>query len=766
MPILVTLLIMARRNKFATLRTLIGLCYGPYSSLYCCNFFRLSYKRLSFRGLVLFTAILLSAWQVAAELAEINSPEGRLRLVQECEAVSYEKDFLIGIDFKLQPGWHIYWKNPGDSGLAPKFKWRHPEGVSITEMDWPRPKAIPYKHLVNYGYEDQATFLYRINLDQEFAANKTLDLEVEVDWLVCSDICIPKKDTLSINLTVSKDRPKPSKYASFIEEARAKIPSPNASLEAYINVQNEDSAQIRISNLPFSLPELEKIENFHYRFFPLQDSIFSNANTQEAFFEGQDVVIQIVTASDLKKVSKSITGILVLNPIDASQHNEKYYLIAINNLLAEESELSSKAADGISSESGFKQEKLSLGYLIILALLGGLILNLMPCVFPVIAIKVISIIEHKSESKGSRHALFYVLGVLVSMWALFGLLIAFRAAGHAVGWGFHLQSPVVLTCLSLLFFILGLNFFGYFEIGSSLTSLTGKVGSSKNYLGSFGNGLVTTLAATPCTAPFMGVALGYSLTIEPAYAFLVFTALGLGVALPFSILVSVPRLLKLMPRPGPWLENLKEFLAFPLFVTSLWLLWSLNQQVGATTVALVLLYFLASCFLIWLTKKFAARWSKLWIFCTLMGLLGLFLLLYTVRISASNQSNFNLSLTKQATIDEYSQIWEAFSEEKLDQLRNEGRDIYLDYTAAWCITCQVNKKIVFSSEKVRKLIKENNIVLMRADWTRYDEEITNSLASFKRTGVPLTVVFRASRTEPIILPALLTPEIVMKALRD
>ena len=399
---------------------------------------------------------------------------------------------------------------------------------------------------------------------------------------------------------------------------------------------------------------------------------------------------------------------------------------------------------------------------ILFAFLGGLILNLMPCVFPVLSVKVLALLEHggaANPARGRKHGLAFGAGVLLSFWMLAGVLIALRSGGESLGWGFQLQSPAVVATLALLMFALGLNLSGVFEIGLSLTRL-GAAGSGGSYRDSMLTGGLAVLVAAPCTAPFMGAALGYAL-VQPAFiGLLVFTALAIGLALPFVILASMPQLLRFLPRPGPWLETLKQLFAFPLYATVVWLLWVFGQQVGVNALAILLLAMIVLALGAWTWAR-GVRFDK-------RGTRFVAAVLMVCAVGVAVAGSRTLAVGDAGASVRYTAAgigsWEPYSAQRVTELRAEGRPIFIDFTAAWCLSCQVNERVALRTNAVKDAFARGNVALLRADWTSRDDAITQVLASFGRSGVPLYVLYPAGKNSAgTILPAVLTPGIVVDA---
>lgn len=574
-------------------------------------------------------ALLLLA--LCAPLGAATGVEGRTRasLFIEPPSIAAGQTVWAAVRLEMDPGWHTYWKDPGDSGMATKIQWRLPPGFTAGEIQWPRPEVIAIPPLTDYGYHGEAVLLVPLTAPGRLDSS-IVTIAARVDWLECKEICVPGKAELSVELPVAAaPAPPTAESARFFAAARSKLPSPG-----------ED---------PYA-------------------------------FAHQPAPI-------------SAAGALAL------------------------------------------------------AFLGGLLLNLMPCVLPVLSIKVLGFLKDTGAA-GRRNAWIYAVGVVVSFWTLAGALLALRAAGQPLGWGFQLQSPGFVTVLILLFFALGLNLLGVFEVGTSLVGLASRVGRGGS-LAAFSSGALAVLVATPCTAPFMGPAIGYAVTQPPAQSLAVFTSLGIGLAFPYVTLAHFPRALRWVPRPGPWMETLKQFMAFLFFGTTLWLLWVLGLQGGMNTLMRVLvgLWVLGIAAWVYGPLRHGAREARR------KSGTAVAAALLVVGILAAFPRNAGDRIA-----------WEPYSETRLSEARAQEKRVFVDFTAAWCLTCQVNERTTLSSRAVQKAFNEYAVVLLKADWTNRDPAITAALERHGRSGVPL-YVFYPSHGEPIILPALLKPGDVLSAIK-
>ncbi len=595
---------------------------------------------------------------------KIKSPHVRLTLISEHRAFHTGTNW-IGIKFELDPQWHLYWQNPGDSGAAPRFNLTLPNGVDAGEIEWPTPKRIPIAHLMNYGYEESVVLLIPINIGAGFKED-SLPIALKGEWLVCKEDCIPGHGQLSLVLprnVVPLDRSGTAEFDLY----RKKIPLPFVG----------DPLPFKITNSTLSLKLPNDLRKGAPLLLPTKNGVIKNSAAQTIDDEGT----LSVTLESSGIVPESFTAVLLGSS-------------------AVEITLLPEVLKGNSFQS-------SLLVYIALAFIGGIILNLMPCVLPVIGIKVFSLIEHAKSNASLRrqYGILFLLGVLVSLWIIWGAVMIARSAGMGLGWGFQLQEPWFVILLVIVLLLLALNLLGLFEVGSAIQRRVGTLKGGTPYAEALLSGFLTTLVATPCTAPFMGTSIAFAFTADIASSFLVFTSLGLGLGLPYLAFCTSPSLINLLPRPGLWMVRLRQLLALPLLATAAWLLWIYALQSGHLT-------------------------------------------------SQSSDGTYT---------DNYNLSWQPFSEARVLELRRENKIVFVDYTAAWCITCQVNKHVVFSSDAVRSTIKERGVILVRADWTSPDAEIEASIKSHGKAGVPLDIVYTPGKGK-VILPTILTPGIVLEAL--
>ena len=643
---------------------------------------------------------------VFIEAEPVNTGHANVSLVKFNYPESENKNNLIGIKMDMQKNWHTYWKNPGDSGGPIKIQWDTDKNIKIDEIKWPRPELIPYEPLMTYGYKDFVIFPFEY-IKKDFLNSK---IKLNVDFLICDDVCVPEKALIETSLD---------------------------------EIAIDDDLVAWNDLVPtVTLPVLAEIDN---KFIELRFSYNDQINLITFFIGNQNIVDhpgkQILTKEENNWLLKVpiIAEASNLNSIDGvlSINGNKIFLI--------NAEVTNK--DVLSSIS-FLQA-------IIFAFLGGLILNLMPCVFPIISLKILSFVSlgNESKSKIRFHALSFCFGVLISF-LLIGLsLMILKQTGSYLGWGFQLQSPIIVAMLSVLMFLIGMILLTDVNIGSSLTRLGG-IGSN-NISGSFLTGVLAVIVASPCTAPFMGAALGYALIQPSGVTMPIFASLGVGFAMPYFILSLNPNLIKLLPAPGKWMATLKEFFAFPMFATALWLIWVFSLQTNNNLLISLLISILIISSLFWLTLKITNKQIQLFIWMLIFATISFEGMYITANEKEHADSN---SVTQYS---EYS-VWNLNIEE---DFKNDNQAYLINFTAAWCITCQANDKIALSRPKVKQYLKENDIEYIVADWTNKNDQILKALEKYNRNGVPLYIYWKPGMQKSKILPAILTEGLLLDILK-
>jgi len=608
---------------------------------------------------------------------EFYQAHTHVRLVSQQDAVVAGGTFWVGVDMVLDDGWHVYWQNAGDSGLAPKIKWQLPSGIKAGEINWPYPQRLSVGPLTSFGYEHEVLLLVPVTIDGSFRSSQNVNLHAHLDWLACFDMCMPGRAELNLSLPVVSDISGIT-YNSF----------KNAFDQAF-------------QNLPQSIPSIIShaiLDGNHWRldiqtpltgqreiiFYPYRDDVIEHAVPQDTQVTGNGYQVTLARSHIYRGSLMSLDGIAV-NP-DGWDENGKTKAIII--------------------QAPIELATIQIPFLIacLFALIGGLILNLMPCVLPVLSIKVLHLVERHPDSKiALRHSLVYSLGILVSVWALALLLFILKSAGQFAGWGFQFQSPVFVIIVALILFILALNLFGVFEF--SIPSIDGLPTRQKGYQASFISGIITTIVASPCTAPFMGTALTVAISQPNIIGFGIFTSLGLGLALPFVLLSAFPSLLSFIPKPGPWMINLKRILGVILLACVFWLIWVFGIQTG-------------------------------------LGDLSKF-------YKPSNEIH-----------------WQSYSSAAVSQARDTGHGVFIDFTADWCINCQVNDRLVLQNSNVVRAFKDKGIIAFKGDWTKSDPAITQALASYGRDSIPVYVYYPPGSDAPIILSQIITPKMILERINN
>ena len=682
-------------------------------------------------------AVWCSGGAFAAPVVKTEHVEAEL--VAEKAATQAGKPVTVGLRLRMEPQWHTYWKNPGDSGLPTKIEWVLPEGWKAGAIQWPYPHPLPVGPLMNYGYEDEVVLLSELT-PPPGVANGNVPVKARVEWLVCKDICIPEKGELDATLTLaSADAPANARVEAAIARARNNLPV-DASGWKFDSALGKTSLVVRLTP-PEGVEAPAKVT-----FFPEREGIIEPAAPQKVSREGRAVRIEMKLADPPPAAVKSVAGVAV-----AGGNWPKTDAKAIN-VAADVGALPSASGAATGSVAGSAAAAGTLASLFF-ALVGGMILNLMPCVFPVLGIKVMGFVEHAhGEARAMRmQGIVFTAGVLVSFLALAAIMLSLRSAGAQLGWGFQLQSPWVVTLLAVLFFVLALNLSGVFEWGAFAQSLTSNVSAKGRYADAFISGVLASVVATPCTAPFMGAAIGATLTQDAASALVVFFALGLGMALPVLLLSFFPRWLRMLPKPGAWMETFKQVLAFPLYATVAWLAWVLGNLGGVDAIFALL----AGLVLVAMGAWFYGRWAHaggIWqpAIAVMLAIVGIVVAWPGAGSAGANEA---------AKVGETG--WQPWSPEEVRRLTDAGRPVFVDFTAAWCVTCQVNKRVALHNTDVVKAFAARDVTTLKADWTRQDPRITKELASLGRNAVPVYAIYLPGGEAPRLLPEVLTPSLVL-----
>ena len=653
-----------------------------------------------------------------------GAPKVHARLVAEQAAVAPGGGVTVALEERIAPGWHTYWRNPGDAGSPTRIDWTLPPGWKADAIQWPVPKRLPVGPLMDYGYEGKVWLLTRLTAPAD--ARGPVTIKAHGSWLVCKNICIPEEQALSLTLDAGTAAPDPAVARDFAA-ARAALPVASPWTLTYADGANLD--------LYIGGPALAAAHLAGAQFFPARAGIIKNSAPQVVGYAKDGLVLRLTPAG---KTAGPLDGVLVLTSGDGSVRA-----------------LDVHAPRGAVPAARFPAAPVSDGLTpwlaIAFAFLGGLILNVMPCVLPILAMKALALAGHGAQ--GRKESFAYCGGAILGF-AGFGLaILLLRGAGAAVGWGFQLQSPVAVAGFALLVFAVGLNLSGVFEVGSVTAGegLTGRGGLT----GAFFTGVLAVAVAAPCTAPFMAGALGFALTQDFAVALAVFVALGAGFALPFLLLGLWPRALAFIPKPGPWMLTFRQFLAFPMYAAAAWLVWVLAQESGPRGVALVLAAMIALALAAWLwtrTRDLPARGRGIGAAAVALVLLAA---LYPLTL---------LQAAPASAAPAQAARGEAYSAARLAAYRAKGTPVFVDATAAWCITCLVNEDAVLSRPGVRQAFADRHVVYMVADWTSRNPEITALLKENGRSGVPMYAYYAPGAAKPVLLPQILTEAGVLAAL--
>ena len=679
----------------------------------------------------------LPALAASTSASSAEAPHVHVQLVAPEDQLSPTGSNDIGLYFKLEPGWHVYWKNAGDSGEPPHIHWTLPNGVTAGEMQFPAPKRLPLGPLMDFGYDNEVLFPLKLQVAPTVKDGPAI-LHAKVDWLVCREVCIPGKTELELKLQMLPKTPPVSARSTLdvelFERLTSALPKPQP---------NSFKALFQPTPGGFRLGVETGKKEREAVFFPADQDILSNPAPQKLASTANGFVLELKKDASLAANPAQLKGVLELSG------GRAFELAALPGSVAAAAPQLSWLA--LLQTSG-------------LAFLGGLLLNLMPCVFPVLFLKGLALVNSGNEEqhKLRAHGFVYTAGILISFWVLVGVLLGLRAAGATLGWGFQFQSPVFLALMAGLLFFLGLSLAGQFEIGLTLTSAGGSLAAKQGYTGSFFTGVLAVVVATPCSAPFMGAAIGYALAQSPAVTFAVFTALALGLAAPYFMLTLQPVWTRLLPKPGVWMDVLKQAISVPIFATVIWLAWVLAQAYGAAILAALLASFLLLAIAGWFLGRWPAkRWSTT--VAALIMLSAVTLAAFAEKLVGPTAESINQTeKTNQKSV--VANAWEPWSAEAVSRYQALGRPVFVDFTASWCLSCQVNERVALSQPSVQQAFQAANVALLRADWTRHDEAITQALTALDRSGVPAYVLYAPGQSDPQMLPEVLTPGIVTDAL--
>jgi len=664
---------------------------------------------------ILIALLALTGLAQAAESPAVRSERTVVTLVSETDRVAPGQEFRLGLRFRLAPGWHTYWgPNPGDAGTPAEIEWGLPEGAKAADIAWPAPHRIPFGPTMSYGYETEVTL--PVTITAPSSLDGPLTVEARANWLVCEKICIPEEGVFRLSLPAGP--PATSAEGKLFATADADMPQPSpwtayAAPDGMLTVEGAGITPAAVKDAYF---------------FPATWGEVDHAAPQALSVTDGKLTLALKPGAEF--AADRLAGVLQLRGEGGTVANVT---------------LAATAAPAAPARPA-----IPLWQALLLALAGGVLLNLMPCVFPVLAMKAMSLAKLAGAARGQvrAHALSYTAGVLVTFLVLGGALLGARAAGGAAGWGFQFTSPIFVAVAAWTMVAVGLSLSGVFHVGGGFAGAGQSLAMRGGHAGSFFTGMLAVVVASPCTAPFMAAALGAALAMPPAAALGVFAALGLGLAAPYALLAVAPRLAGLLPRPGAWMDRLKQALAFPMYGAAVWLVWVLSQQAGPTGVLVAGTGIVLVAFAAW-------AW----------GAGGRFFRVAAVAGAAAALALLpGLSTADTPADSAASAQWEPFSAARLAALRAEGRPVFVNMTAAWCVSCLVNERVALSTDGVATAFADRNIAYLKGDWTRQDPAITEFLRAHGRDGVPLYLYYPAGARAPVELPQVLTEGIVLSAI--
>jgi len=719
--------------------------------------------------LIFLGVIFLFCLPAQAASPQVDAPHLRVKLVVADEALyAGLQPNDVGVFFSLEPGWHIYWMNPGDAGEPPHFHWTLPEGVTASAVQFPVPERIALGSMADYGYKGDVLFPVELRITT-VPKSELIPLQLSVDWLVCKDSCIPGKADLElpVHIAPSSQRKHSSNYPIF-KHFLAAVPAP-------LPAQYISRYQVTPSGLRLYVETSKSEESA--QFFPSEPDIVSNAAPQKLTQAPNGILLDLQKDESYTSSPARLSGVIRL--AGGRAYTIHAQLVGAGALQPQPVKSEPTAQDtGIDARPEIVPAKLQspppassresfsfarLFSVIGIAFIGGLLLNFMPCVFPVLFLKGLALLNAADQE---RHHLqmsgwYYASGILASFWGLALVLQEVRSAGAKLGWGFQFQSPIFIELMAGFLFLLALSLAGQFEIGISMTGKGNSLANRKDYLGSFFTGVLAVIVATPCTAPFMGAAIGYALAQPALVTFAVFTVLGLGLATPYLALTQHPSWTRFLPRPGAWMEILRHAVSLPLFATVIWLVWILAGAYGVNlavgSLASFLLLAVAGYFLgRWPQKKWAATVATILILLTIGGVVGLSQKL------RDSETQIKVQVKKEG-LSGSATAWEPWSPERVKQYLAQGHPVFVDFSAGWCLSCQVNEHAVLEQNAVKKSFEDHHVVLLKADWTRHDGAITSALSAMGRSGVPTYALYAPGQAHPELLPEVLTSSYVVSA---
>jgi len=692
-----------------------------------------------FRFLLLLVAVAPAFAAVPG--AVVTTPQVRAELVAHApEGVLPGKPLWLGLAIQHQPHWHTYWKNPGDSGMPTSLQWTLPAGVTAGDIQWPTPQKLPIGPLLNYGYEDQLLLPVALTVPAGFKADK-LDITLHADWLVCKEVCIPESGEFAISVPA---RAATAGNAALFRATQAALPRPLPAAKASADLQGE-TLVVRVAGLPVAW------QGKSLGFLPETAGVLQNIAEPAAAWNGGEWTAKLPVDPQRSAGPAVLPAVLTL-PGQAAGLQVDVKIATAWPALAAPPPLPSLGDAVVTAPP---PSPVGLFTALALALAGGLFLNLMPCVFPVLSLKVLGFAAQAHNRRALlAGGLAYLAGVVLSFVALASFLLVLRAGGEQLGWGFQLQSPAVVALLAALFTLIGLNLSGVFEFGSMCPHVWAAARARHPLADALLTGVLAVIVASPCTAPFMGASLGAALTLPTPQALLIFAMLGVGMALPYLLASAWPALARWLPRPGAWMAHFKALMAFPMFATVVWLVWVLGQQAGIDGAAALLAALVALAFVAWALGSPSLRRKARWGFGVASLVLFVVTLVWT--LPALHETPASAAHAEAG--------WEPWSPARVAELAAQGRPVFVDFTAAWCVTCQVNKRTTLNRPEVQADFDRRSVVRLRADWTRRDAAITAELTRLGRSGVPVYALYAPGATGPKVLSEILSVGEMRKAL--
>ncbi|NHZ93039.1 thiol:disulfide interchange protein [Massilia sp. CCM 8733] len=707
-------------------------------------------------------ALTLAHLAAAAQLPldQARTEQVAVRLISDHVKVVPGQTVYLGLEQKIIPHWHTYWKNPGDSGTSTSIAWTLPAGVTTGAILWPAPSRFDIGPITNYGYADRVVLLTKLTVPGSQAIGSEIPVQAKASWLVCAESCFPQEATLRTTLAVAATASVHSEHKPVIDAALKQIPLAVDWQAVYLRQGDTLQARLTLPAQVGGTGAAAFARQHTLRFYPAQWGTVAHNAAQSFSLDGQQLTIALAAGETPPAHGSQVRGVLVAHE-KTSSGGDGAIVHAVELGAGAAAPRPGKGAAPVPASS---EGNITLWRALLLAFAGGVVLNLMPCVFPVLSIKALGLLKHSDLSGAQKRmqGVAYTAGVLVSFSLLALALIVIKSLGAQVGWGFQFQSPYFVLGVAYLIFVVGLSLSGVFALGGP-ANLGAGLASRNGYSGSFFTGVLATIVATPCTAPFMGAALGFALTQPSLVLWLVFIALGLGLALPYMLVSAWPALHRVLPKSGLWMERLKQALAFPMYAAAVWLVWVLAQQAGVNAVPLALGGMIMLALIAWLfdstrntsgARRLAANGVLL---VATLATLGVSF--QAVRLLAGSPAQVAQAGARQD--------WEAYSPPRLAELRQQGRPVFINLTAAWCITCLVNEKVALSKPAFKELLQEEGITYLKGDWTNQDARISALLKQYGRSGVPLYLFYPSGTgSEAHVLPQILTHDIVSLALRS